>query len=71
MAGTGGPCTYSGKSMKESHTGMKVKEEHFAAFIEDLTTVLDRNKVGAREKSEVLAAFAAHKGEVTAGSASK
>src|SRR5690349_19683637 len=43
--GTGGPCKYTGKSMKESHTGMKVKEEHFAAFIEDLTATLDKFKV--------------------------
>lgn len=61
---TGGPCKYTGKSMKESHTGMKVKEEHFAAFIEDLTATLDKFKVGEREKSEVLAAFNSMKADV-------
>lgn len=62
--GTGGPCKYTGKSMKESHTGMKVKEEHFAAFIEDLTATLDKFKVGEREKKEVLAAFMSMKADV-------
>ena len=41
---TGGPCTYTGKSMKESHTGMKVKDEHFAAFMEDPMNAAIRQK---------------------------
>lgn len=61
---TGGPCKYTGKSMKESHTGMKVKEEHFAAFMEDLAAVLDELKVPAREKGEVLDAFTSLKADV-------
>ena len=47
----------TGKSIKESHTGMKVKEEHLTAFIEDLTATLDKINDGEREKAEVLAAF--------------
>ncbi len=62
--GTGGPCKYTGKSMKESHTGMKVSEEHFAAFIEDLTATLDKFEVGDREKREVLEAFNSMKADV-------
>jgi hemoglobin len=62
--GTGGPCKYTGKSMKESHTGMKVREEHWAAFVEDLAATLDKFKVGEREKGEVLAAFNAMKPDV-------
>jgi hemoglobin len=61
---TGGPCKYTGKSMKESHTGMKVREEHFTAFIEDLTATLDKFEVGEREKAEVLAAFNSMKADV-------
>jgi hemoglobin len=62
--GTGGPCKYTGKSMKESHTGMKVREEHWAAFVEDLAATLDKFKVGEREKAEVLAAFNSMKADV-------
>jgi hemoglobin len=61
---TGGPCKYTGKSMKESHTGMKVKEEHFAAFMDDLGKVLDELEVPAREKGEVLGAFTSLKPDV-------
>jgi hemoglobin len=61
---TGGPCKYTGKSMKESHTGMKVKEEHFTAFMDDLAKTLDELEVPAREKGEVLAAFNSLKADV-------
>jgi hemoglobin len=61
---TGGPCKYTGKSMKESHTGMKVRGEHFEAFIDDLTKTLDKFKVPEREKGEVLAAFRSMQGDV-------
>ena len=61
---TGGPCKYTGKSMKESHTGMKVRAEHFEAFIDDLTKTLDKFKVPEREKGEVLAAFRSMQGDV-------
>lgn len=61
---TGGPCKYEGKSMKESHTGMKVKPEHFAAFMDDLGKVLEEFKLPAREKGEVLAAFEGMKPDV-------
>lgn len=61
---TGGPCTYTGKSMKDTHTGMKVKEEHFAAFMDDLGKTLDEMNVPAREKGEVLAAFEGMKPDV-------
>jgi hemoglobin len=61
---TGGPCTYKGKSMKESHTGMKVHADHFAAFMDDLGKTLDKLKVPTREKGEVLTAFEGMKGDV-------
>lgn len=61
---TGGPCQYKGKSMKESHTGMKVRKEHFEAFMDDLTRTLDKFKVPEREKGEVLAAFRSMEADV-------
>lgn len=61
---TGGPCKYTGKSMKESHTGMKVRDDDFAAFMDDLTQTLDKLNVGEREKREILAAFESMRGDV-------
>ena len=51
---TGGPCTYTGLSMKQSHTNMGVTNGEFDAFMEDLVAVLDEFKVGKAEQEELL-----------------
>jgi hemoglobin len=51
---TGGPCTYTGLSMKKAHTNMGVTNGEFDAFIEDLVAVLDDFKVGTAEQEELL-----------------
>ena len=61
---TGGPCKYTGKSMKESHAGMGVKEEHFNALVEDLVKSLDKFKVGEKEKTDLLTALGSMKGDI-------
>lgn len=61
---TGGPCKYTGKQMKDAHKGMGVKEAHFNAMVEDLVAVLDKYKVGAREKDELLAALGGMKKDI-------
>jgi hemoglobin len=53
--GTGGPCTYKGKSMKESHRGMGVSGADFGALVEDLQKSLNKFKVPAKEQGELLA----------------
>lgn len=63
-AASGGPCTYTGKSMKESHTGMGVKEEHFNALVEDLVKALDKYKVQDPERTELLTALGGMKGDI-------
>lgn len=35
-----GPCTYSGRSMRDSHAGMNVSEGEFDAMVEQLVTSL-------------------------------
>lgn len=54
-AGTGGPCKYTGRDMKTAHRGMKVTDAHFNALVEDLVKTLDKFKVPAKEKGELLA----------------
>src|SRR5215470_18191846 len=51
---TGGPCTYTGLSMKRSHTNMGVTNGEFDAFLDDLVAVLDDFKVGKAEQDELL-----------------
>ena len=53
-AGSGGPCTYTGRDMRTAHMGMGVADAHFAALVEDLVRSLDKFKVPEREKNELL-----------------
>jgi hemoglobin len=75
---TGGPFKFSatnpGKTelgLEEAHRDLKISPEEFDEVAAELGRSLDFAKVPAREKEEVLAAFAAHKDEVTAGSKAK
>ena len=61
---TGGPCTYTGKSMPDAHKGMKITEAEFTALVEDLTKSLDKFKVAEKEKTELLTALGGMKGEI-------
>ena len=61
---TGGPCTYTGKSMRVAHKGMKIVEADFNALVEDLTQSLDKHNVGAQEKTELLTALGSMKGDI-------
>ncbi|HEY0987227.1 MAG TPA: hypothetical protein VGD80_09260 [Kofleriaceae bacterium] len=54
---TGGPCKYTGLDMETSHAGMEVVDEEFTALVEDLAGALDKFKVPAREKGELLGAL--------------
>lgn len=53
--GSGGPCKYKGRSMKDAHRGMGVSGAHFGALVEDLKLSLDKFAVPAREQGELLA----------------
>lgn len=61
---TGGPCRYSGRSMKETHTSMGVTEGEFDALVEDLVATLDQFKVPAQEKQELLTVLGTMKSDV-------
>jgi hemoglobin len=61
---SGGPCQYKGKDMASAHTGMHLSEADFSALAEDTGIVLDKFKVPAREKGEVLGMLGGLKGDV-------
>lgn len=52
---TGGPCSYGGRSMQESHKGLKLAKEDVEACNAALARALDQKGVGAKEKSELMA----------------
>ena len=74
----GGPFKYTptkpGKTefgLEEAHRDLNISPAEFDEVAAELGRSLDFAKVPPREKGEVLAAFAAHKNEVTAGYKSK
>ena len=70
----GGPQQYAGTQpgstplgLDEAHRELKISPDEFDEVAAELGGRLTSFKVPAREKDEVLAAFAAYKDEVTAG----
>lgn len=70
----GGPQEYTATKpgettvgLEEAHKDLRISPAEFDEVAAELGRTLDFVKVPAREKDEVLAAFAAHKDEVTAG----
>jgi hemoglobin len=53
--------------LEEAHRELQISPEEFDEVAAELGRSLDFFKVPEREKGEVLAAFAAHKGEVNEG----
>jgi hemoglobin len=64
----GGPFEYTGLPLRDAHFELHITPEEFDEVAAVLADSLDHFDVPSREKEEVLAAFAAHKPEVTAGS---
>ena len=61
---TGGPCTYTGRSMKATHAGMGVSSGDFDSLVGDLVATLNKFKVPEREKNELLGALGPMKGDI-------
>jgi hemoglobin len=71
----GGPFEYTPTrpgttviGLEEAHRELHITPEEFDEVAAVLAQTLDSFQIPAQEKDEVLAAFAAHKGEVTEGS---
>jgi hemoglobin len=61
---TGGPCTYTGRTMKEAHDGMGVTAGEFDALVEDLVATLNEFDVPKAEQDELLELLAPMRGEI-------
>ena len=61
---SGGPCKYTGQSMKAAHAGMGITDAEFGALVEDLVKSLDKFSVPAPEKNELLSALGGMKGDI-------
>lgn len=72
---SGGPFEYTPVrpghdrlALEEAHRALRISPAEFDEVAAELSRTLDAFKVPAKEKGEVLAAFTAHKDEVTEGS---
>jgi hemoglobin len=61
---TGGPCTYTGRTMQEAHDGMGVTAGEFDALVEDLVATLNEFDVPKAEQDELLELLAPMRGEI-------
>ena len=61
---SGGPCTYTGRTMKQTHAGMGISNADFNALVEDLVAALDHHRVGKPEKEELLGILGRMKGDI-------
>ena len=61
---TGGPCSYTGLSMKQSHTNMGVTSGEFDAFMEVLGAILDDFNVGRAEQHELVSLLTPLRGDI-------
>lgn len=61
---TGGPQTYTGRSMKEAHRHLNITEREWDAMAHDFVEVLDQFKVPKAEQTELLAIVGSTKGDI-------
>lgn len=61
---SGGPCQYTGRDMKSTHTMMGVTSGEFGALVEDLVGALDKFNVPAAEKNELLGLLGPMKSDI-------
>ncbi|QGZ65707.1 group 1 truncated hemoglobin [Paraburkholderia acidisoli] len=54
----GGPCVYTGRTMKRSHEGHAIDRAAFDALVEDLQSAMDRNGVPFHAQNKLLAKLA-------------
>lgn len=61
---TGGSCVYTARDMKTSHKGLGITAADWDEAATALAETLDKFKVGAREKNEVLTAVSSLKKDI-------
>jgi hemoglobin len=66
---TGGPCTYTGKAMKESHAGFHITQKEWDAMLVDFRASLDKFKVPAAEQQELVQIVESTKPDIVVGTA--
>ncbi|MGG7646119.1 group I truncated hemoglobin [Rhodovulum sp. YNF3179] len=63
-AGSGGPESYTGRSMPEAHRGMNIGEAEYMAATDDILSVMESHGYHADVRKDVLAIVYALKDEI-------
>ncbi len=63
-AAAGGPCLYTGRTMKDSHAGLGISEAEWEAAGKHLVATLDKFKVPEAEKKDLLAFVGTQKNDI-------
>lgn len=61
---SGGPCIYSGDSMRESHRGLDLTDADFNALVEDLIVAMEDAGVAHGAQNALLARLAPMHGDI-------
>jgi hemoglobin len=61
---TGGPCTYTGRSMRETHDGMGVTAGEFDVVMQHLDATLDEFHVPKADQDELVALIIPTRGDI-------
>ena len=63
---TGGPCFYTGRTMKEAHAGLGITEEQWNASQTHFIETLDKFQVPKKEQDELVAIITSLRGDIVA-----
>src|SRR5215813_5603597 len=61
---TGGPCKYSGRSMKDAHAHLNINEAQWQAMVTDFRKTLDKFRVPSKEQEELIAIVGSTKKDI-------
>jgi len=67
---TGGPCRYTGRTMKEAHARLNITEKEWQAMLADFRKTLDKFSVPAAEQDELVAIVNGTKADIVIGTMS-
>jgi hemoglobin len=64
---TGGPQTYTGRSMRDSHAHLDITPREWEAFLDDFRQTLDKFAVPEAERKELFAIVESTRGDIVVG----
>ena len=67
---SGGPCKYTGRTMKESHRHLNITQAEWDAMVVDFKATLTKFKVPQREQQELITIVGSTKNDIVRSSSS-